>query len=107
MKKIFTILLIAFAAMSLSSCACTIIDNSEVGLKFKKFSLTEQGKLQAEPASGYVFYNPFTEKVFSYPVFVQRVDYQAFKNEQYDKLAAHIRQYVDMDKVYQILMNHD
>ena len=34
-------------------------------------------------------------------------DYQAFKNEQYDKLAAHIRQYVDMDKVYQILMNHD
>ena len=30
-------------------------------------------------------------------------DYQAFKEEQYDKLAAHIRQYVDMDKVYQIL----
>ena len=31
------------------------------------------------------------------------VNGQSFKEEQYDKLAAHIRQYVDMDKVYQIL----
>jgi len=30
-------------------------------------------------------------------------DYQAFKDEQYNKLADHIRQHVDMDKVYQIL----
>ena len=28
---------------------------------------------------------------------------QAFKDEQYDRLAAHVRQYVDIDKVYQIL----
>ena len=34
-------------------------------------------------------------------------DYQAFKEEQYDKLADHIRQHVDMDKVYQILTNDD
>ena len=26
-----------------------------------------------------------------------------FKDEQYDRLAAHVRQYVDIDKVYQIL----
>ncbi len=31
------------------------------------------------------------------------VNCQSFKEEQYDKLAAHIRQHVDMDKVYQIL----
>jgi len=30
-------------------------------------------------------------------------DLQAFKDEQYDRLAAHVRQYVDIDKVYQIL----
>ena len=30
-------------------------------------------------------------------------DYQAFKEEQYDKLAAHVRQYVDMDRLYEIL----
>ena len=34
---------------------------------------------------------------------IQSFDYQAFKEEQYDKLATHIRQHVDMDKVYQIL----
>ncbi len=34
-------------------------------------------------------------------------DYQAFKEEQYNKLAEHIRRHVDIDKVYQILMNHD
>ena len=34
-------------------------------------------------------------------------DYAAFKEEQYDKLAAHVRQYVDMDHIYQILTNHD
>ena len=79
MKKIFNILVIAFAAISLSSCACTVIDNSEVGLKFKKFGLSEQGKLNATPATGYVFYNPFTERVFSYPVYVQRVNYDAFE----------------------------
>ncbi|MBR2777808.1 MAG: cobyric acid synthase [Prevotella sp.] len=30
-------------------------------------------------------------------------DYQAFKEEQYDKLAAHVRRYVDMEPLYQIL----
>lgn len=78
MKKIFNILLVAFIAISTASCACTVIDNSEVGLKFKKFSVTEQGKLEAQPATGYVWYNLFTEAVFSYPTFVQRVDYDAF-----------------------------
>jgi len=33
--------------------------------------------------------------------------YTDFKNEQYDKLAAHVRQYVDMDKLYQIISDHD
>ena len=31
-------------------------------------------------------------------------DYQAFKEEQYDKLATHVRQHVDIEKIYQILM---
>ena len=32
-------------------------------------------------------------------------DYQAFKEEQYDKLADHVRQHVDMQRIYQILTN--
>ena len=34
-------------------------------------------------------------------------DYAAFKEEQYDKLAAHVRQYVNMDQIYKILTDND
>ena len=30
-------------------------------------------------------------------------DYHAFKEEQYDKLAAHVRQHIDMERIYKIL----
>lgn len=30
-------------------------------------------------------------------------DYQAFKEQQYDKLAAHVRKYVDIDQIYKLL----
>lgn len=78
MKKIFIFVVMAIAAISFTSCACTVVDNSEVGIKFNKFSVTEQGKLEAAPCTGYVFYNFITTDVFKYPVFVQRVDYPAF-----------------------------
>ena len=34
-------------------------------------------------------------------------DYAAFKEEQYDKLADHVRQHVDMEQMYKILTDHD
>ena len=34
-------------------------------------------------------------------------DYQAYKEEQYNKLADYVRRYVDMDRIYQILSDHD
>lgn len=36
-----------------------------------------------------------------------RLDYKAFKEEQYDKLAAHVRSCVDMPLIYQILTCND
>ena len=33
--------------------------------------------------------------------------YAEFKEEQYDKLTAHVRQYVDIERIYQILTAHD
>lgn len=36
-----------------------------------------------------------------------KLDYTAFKNKQYDLLAAHVRQYVDVDKLYHILADND
>ena len=34
-------------------------------------------------------------------------DYKAFKEEQYDKLAAHVRKHVDLPPIYQILTDND
>ena len=43
---------------------------------------------------------PFAEKL---AVPAHPFDHAAFKEEQYDRLAAHVRHYVDIEKVYQIL----
>ena len=79
-KHIFT--LIAFLAILIivptTMCRCTRVDSSEVGIKFNKLSLTDQGKLDASPVTGYVFYNPITTAVHTYPTYVQRVDYKPF-----------------------------
>lgn len=73
MKKLFYLVTLVFALSS-----CTMVDNSEVGIKFKKFSVTDQGNIEANPVTGFVMYNPFTTKVFTYKVFVQYVDYDPF-----------------------------
>jgi len=65
-------------ALILSLSCCTVVDNSEVGIKFKKFAVNDQGKLLTVPCSGFTFYNPITTAVYTYPVFIQRVDYQPF-----------------------------
>lgn len=76
MKK--SILGLIACVVMLMVTSCTVVDNSEVGIKFKKFSVTEQGELKTTPVSGFIFYNPFTTRVFTYPVFIQRVDYAPF-----------------------------
>jgi adenosylcobyric acid synthase len=43
---------------------------------------------------------PFAEKLSQTNA---SFDYQAFKEEQYDKLADHVRKHVDMQRIYQIL----
>ena len=48
-------------SITLMLSCCTLVDSAEVGIKFKKFSLTEQGKLDATNVAGYVFYNPSPE----------------------------------------------
>ena len=57
---------------------CTKVDTAEAGIKFNKLSLTDQGTLDATSCAGFVFYNPITTDVYTYPTFVQRVDYEAF-----------------------------
>ena len=35
------------------------------------------------------------------------LDYSAYKEEQYDKLAAHVRSHLNLSLLYQILTTHD
>ena len=35
------------------------------------------------------------------------LDYASYKEEQYDKLADHVRQYVDVERIYQIMQDYD
>ena len=77
--KLYTILGLSLAFLLLFFACCTkMVDNSEIGIKFKKFSLTEQGELVSTQVSGLTFYNPITTKIFTYPVYIQRVDYKPF-----------------------------
>lgn len=79
-KHILTLVAIALIILIIPNTMvrCTRVDSSEVGIRFNKLSLTEQGKLDASPVTGYVFYNPITTAVHTYPTFVQRVDYEPF-----------------------------
>lgn len=78
MKKIVAAAACVGLLVIVVAACMTVVDTSEVGIKFKKFSLTDQGKLDAVPVTGWVFYNPLTTSVYSYPVYVQRVDYSPF-----------------------------
>ena len=76
--KYTLILVIVFGTTFAFLVRCTRVDSSEVGVRFNKLSLTEQGTLDASPVTGYVFYCPITTDVFKYPTYVQRVDYRPF-----------------------------
>ena len=57
---------------------CTRVDSAEVGIKFNKLSLTDQGKLDAVAVTGYVFYCPITTDVYTYETRVRQTSYNPF-----------------------------
>ena len=69
-----------------------IIDNKCMGTYL-------HGILDNQPFVDFLL-QPFAEKLAEAD---KPFDYQAFKEEQYDKLADHVRRYVDMERLYQIL----
>ena len=75
MKKIILIAMVALMAAS-----CTTIDSGSVGIKFKKWSASDDEKGGVvKTCKGFVWYNPFTERIFEYETFVQRKNYEEFK----------------------------
>ena len=59
---------------------CTVVDSGEIGIKFHKWSSNEQDYGGVEgTCKGWVFYNPITSSVFTYPTYIQRKNYEPFK----------------------------
>ena len=62
------------------TASCRVVDSGEIGIKFHKWSSNEQDYGGVEgTCKGWVFYNPITTSVFTYPTFIQRKTYEAFK----------------------------
>jgi regulator of protease activity HflC (stomatin/prohibitin superfamily) len=74
MKRV-NFILAAIAALYIIS-SCTTVDSTSVGIKFHKWSASEdrQGGVIGT-VKGFVWYNPFTQSIHQYPVYVQRVSY--------------------------------
>jgi len=59
---------------------CTVVDSAEIGIKFHKWSGNEEMRGGVEgTCKGWVFYNPITTSVFTYPTYVQRWDCPSFE----------------------------
>jgi len=69
---------IVFVIIVFTAC-CTVVDSGEVGILFHKWSASEQDYGGVEgTCKGWVFYNPITTSVFTYPTFTQRKQYETF-----------------------------
>lgn len=83
MEKIYRYLIAAGAVVVVFIivffACCTVVDSGEVGIKFHKWSVSEQDYGGVEgTCKGWVFYNPMTTSVFTYPTFTQRKQYETF-----------------------------
>ncbi len=72
-------------------------DNEGVFLSEKCFGTYIHGILDNSSVIEYIL-APYKDKANQKPI-----DIETFKEEQYDKLAHHIRSYVDIDKIYEIM----
>ncbi len=77
MKRLFKIF--SIAALAALSTSCARIDSSEIGIKFQKYGLTDQGVISAVPVSGYVLYNPLTTGIYTLDGKIRNVDYKPFE----------------------------
>ena len=75
MRRIFYFLVVALISIAFTSC--TVVDSGEVGIEFHKWSSSSNDYGGVEgTCKGWVFYNPFTTSVFTYPTYTQRKQYE-------------------------------
>ena len=77
--KIIVTTVIALIVILCGTRCCTVIDSGEIGIEFHKWSTSEKDYGGVEgTCHGWVFYNPFTTSIFTYPTYIQRKNYDAF-----------------------------
>lgn len=76
---IISAIIVAVISIFSFNC-CTVVDSGEIGIKFHKWSSNEQDYGGVEgTCKGWVFYNPITSSVFTYPTYIQRKNYEPFQ----------------------------
>ena len=93
-----------------ASC-CTVVDSAEIGIKFHKWSTSEDMRGGVEgTCKGWVFYNPFTTSVFTYPTYIQRKNYDPFTVNARDAstftMDPQIAYRIDQDKACDIFVKY-
>lgn len=74
MKK-FKIFILSIALVSMTSC--TTVDSGSVGIRFKKWAANsdDHGGVIGT-CKGFVWFNPFSQDIYEYPIYVQRKTYE-------------------------------
>ena len=109
MKKYLLIMFVAAVAFCLQSC--TVVDSGEVGIQFHKWSSDSQDYGGVEgTCKGWVFYNPFTTSVFTYPTFTQRKKYETIhvnaKDASLFEMDPTIAYHINPDKACDIFVKY-
>lgn len=74
-SKVLSFVLSLIAIISITSCER--IDAGHEGIKVNLYG-SDKGVDDAVLVTGMIYYNPFTERVYEYPTYVQTVDYEPF-----------------------------
>ena len=78
LKLIITSFIVLLVILCGTRC-CTVIDSGEIGIEFHKWSTSEENYGGVEgTCHGWVFYNPFTTSIFTYPTYIKRKTYDPF-----------------------------
>lgn len=110
MKKIMNLLAVACVSIA-SFSSCTVVDSGEVGIQFHKWSSDSQDYGGVEgTCKGWVFYNPFTTSVFTYPTFTQRKQYETInvnaKDASLFEMDPTIAYHINPDKACDIFVKY-
>jgi len=78
-KKLIIFIVAIILILAFQPIGCTTIDSGDIGIKFHKWSSSSESYGGVEgTCKGFVFYNVYTTKIFTYPTYTQRKNYEPF-----------------------------